>query len=93
MSVERVRDGEGRVLSLPATAFAATIYKWLNTAKVGAVLLLCVRAKGQAVSQADSGARTSGLSLDQRRIRVNMGLIFGLWTRQVVAELVAEGLE
>ena len=49
-------------------------------------------------SQADSGARTASLSLDQRQVFrwINgkdprqYGFDFGLWTRQVVAELIAE---
>ena len=70
MSVERVREGEDPSAVIASYGFCrTTIYKWLNTAKGRGRGLAALRSrKGTGrPRKLTSGARTSGLSLDQRQ--------------------------
>ena len=85
-----------QVRSLSATAFAAQqIYKWLNTTKGRGRGLSALRSrKGTGRPRKLTAAqRTASFSLDQRQGSASQyGFDFGLWTRQIVAELVADKL-
>ena len=70
MAVERVREGETPSAVIASYGFCrTTIYKWLNTAKgrEHGLAALRLRKRDRSSSRADSGARTSGLLLDQRQ--------------------------
>ena len=70
MSVERVREGEEPSAVIASYGFCrTTIYKWLNTVKGRGRGLAALRSrKGTGRPRKfDSGARTAGLSLDQRQ--------------------------
>ena len=93
MSVERVRDGEGPSAVIASYGFCrTTIYKWLNTAKG--------RGRGLAALRSRKGTgRPRKLTAAQERQVFRWvngkdprqyGFDFGLWTRQIVAELVAD---
>jgi transposase len=93
MSVERVREGEDPSAVIASYGFCrTTIYKWLNTAKG--------RGRGLAAlrSRKGTGRPRKLIAAQERQVFrwINgrdprqYGFDFGLWTRQVVAELVAD---
>ena len=93
MSVERVREGEEPSAVIASYGFCrTTIYKWLNTVKG--------RGRGLAALRSRKGTgRPRKLTAVQERQVFRWingkdprqyGFDFGLWTRQVVAELVAD---
>src|SRR6202171_1213425 len=93
MSVERVREGEGPSAVIASYGFCrTTIYKWLNTAKG--------RGRGLAALRSRKGmGRPRKLTAAQERQVFRWingrdprqyGFDFGLWTRQVVSELIAD---
>ena len=93
MSVERVREGEDPSEVIASYGFCrTTIYKWLNMAKG--------RGRGLAALRSRKGTgRPRKLTAAQERQVFRWingkdprqyGFDFGLWTRQVVAELVAD---
>src|SRR5882757_10155790 len=93
MSVERVREGEVPSAVIASYGFCrTTIYRWLMTAKV--------RGRGLAALRSRKGTgRPPKLTAAQGRQVFRWingkdprqyGFDFGLWTRQVVAELVAD---
>jgi transposase len=93
MSVERVREGEVPSAVIASYGFCrTTIYRWLRTAKG--------RGRGLAALRSRKGTgRPRKLTAAQGRQVFRWingkdprqyGFDFGLWTRQVVAELVAD---
>src|ERR1700738_5484629 len=93
MSVERVREGEEPSAVIASYGFCrTTIYKWLNTVKG--------RGRGLAAlcSRKGTGRPRKLTAAQERQVFrwINgkdprqYGFDFGLWTRQVVAELVAD---
>ena len=93
MSVERVREGEDPSAVIASYGFCrTTIYKWLNAAKG--------RGRGLAALRSRKGTgRPRKLTAAQERQVFRWingkdprqyGFDFGLWTRQVVAELVSD---
>src|SRR5258705_5215049 len=93
MSVERVREGEVPSAVIASYGFCrTTIYRWLRTAKG--------RGRGLAALRSRKGSgRPRKLTAAQERQVFRWingkdprqyGFDFGLWTRQVVAELVAD---
>src|SRR5258707_859815 len=93
MSVEGVRGGEGPSAVIASYGFCrTTIYRWLRTAKG--------RGRGLAALRSRKGTgRPPKLTAAQGRQVFRWingkdprqyGFDFGLWTRQVVAELVAD---
>lgn len=93
MSVERVREGEEPSAVIASYGFCrTTIYKWLNMVKG--------RGRGLAALRSRKGTgRPRKLTAVQERQVFRWingkdprqyGFDFGLWTRQVVAELVAD---
>src|SRR6266699_3556946 len=93
MAVERVREGEDPSAVIACYGFCrTTIYKWLRTAKG--------RGRGLAALRSRKGTgRPPKLTAAQGRQVFRWingkdprqyGFDFGLWTRQVVAELVAD---
>lgn len=93
MAIERVREGES-----PATVIASygfnrtTIYKWIKAAMQPGVGIRALRS-----TKATGRPRTLTPAQEQQVFRwVNgrdprqYGLDFGLWTRTVVAELIAQ---
>jgi len=93
MSVERVREGEDPSAVIASYGFCrTTIYKWLNAVKG--------RGRGLAALRSRKGTgRPRKLAAVQERQVFRWingkdprqyGFDFGLWTRQVVAELVAD---
>src|SRR5258705_11044628 len=93
MSVERVREGEDPSVVIASYGFCrTTIYKWLSRAKG--------RGRGLAALRSRKGmGRPRKLTAAQERQVFRWingkdprqyGFDFGLWTRQVVAELVRQ---
>jgi transposase len=93
MAIERVREGES-----PATVIASygfnrtTIYKWIKAAMQPGVGIKALRS-----TKATGRPRTLSAAQERQVFRwVNghdprqYGLDFGLWTRAVVAELIAQ---
>jgi hypothetical protein len=65
MSVERVSEGEDPSAVIASYGFCrTTIYKWLNTMKACRSMFA---QRDRPAAQADSGARTASVSLDQRQ--------------------------
>jgi len=96
MAVERVREGERPSDVIASYGFhRCTIYGWLNTAKG--------RGKGlKALASRPSRGRARTLSATQERqvfVWVNgknpmqYGFDFGLWTRQIVRDLIEQRFE
>ena len=96
MSVERVREGEEASTVIASYGFCrTTIYKWLNRAKG--------RGRGLAALCSRKGTgRPRKLTVAQERQVFRWingkdprqyGFDFGLWTRHVVADLVAARFE
>lgn len=96
MAVERVREGERPSDVIASYGFhRCTIYGWLNTAKG--------RGKGlKALASRPSTGRPRTLSAAQERqvfVWVNgknpmqYGFDFGLWTRQIVRDLIEQRFE
>jgi len=93
MAVERVREGEPAAEVIAAYGFnRTTIYKWLKAA-----LQLGVGIKALRSTQATGRPRTLTPALERQVYRwVNgrdprqYGLDSGLWTRAIVAELIAQ---
>lgn len=92
MAIERIREGEP-----PATVIASygfnrtTIYKWINAVRqpgVGIKALRSTPATGRPRSLTEAQERQVFRWINGRDPR-QYGLDFGLWTRTVVAELVA----
>jgi transposase len=93
MAIERVREGEA-----PATVIASygfnrtTIYKWLTAAMqpgVGIKALRSTKATGRPRTLTATQERQVFRWINGRDPR-QYGLDFGLWTRTVVAQLVAQ---
>jgi transposase len=93
MAIERVREGES-----PATVIASygfnrtTIYKWLKAAMqpgVGIRALRSTKATGRPRTLTATQERQVFRWINGRDPR-QYGLDFGLWTRTVVAQLVAQ---
>ena len=93
MAVERVREGEKPSAVIVSYGFCrTTIYKWLNTTKG--------RGRGLSALRSRKGTgRPRKLTAAQERQVFRWingkdprqyGFDFGLWTRQIVAELVAD---
>lgn len=93
MAIERVREGESPTEVIASYGFnRTTIYKWINAAKQPGVGVKALRSR-----KAPGRAPTLTPKQEQQVFRwVNghdprqYGLDFGLWTRVVVAELIAE---
>lgn len=92
MAVERVREGESPSTVVASYGFCrTTIYKWLRLAKRG--------GRGDALASRKGTGRPPKLTTRQKR-RVfywingkdprQHGFDFGLWTRLVVARMIAE---
>jgi transposase len=93
MAIERVREGES-----PATVIASygfnrtTIYKWINAAMqpgVGIKALRSTKATGRPRTLTAAQENQVFRWINGRDPR-QYGLDFGLWTRTVVVELVAQ---
>jgi len=93
MAVERVREGERAAEVIAAYGFhRATIYKWLNAARqpgVGMRALHSTPATGRPRSLTPAQERQVFRWVNGRDPR-QYGLDFGLWTRAVVAGLIAK---
>lgn len=91
MAVERVREGERASEVIEAYGFnRTTIYKWLKAAfrpGVGIKALRSTRATGRPRSLSAAQERRVFRWINGRDPR-QYGLDFGLWTRNVVAELI-----
>jgi transposase len=92
MAVERVREGETPSAVIASYGFCrTTIYKWLTKAKRG--------GRGDPLRSRKGTGRPYKLAAKQKRQVFRWingkdprqyGFDFGLWTRQIVAELIAE---
>lgn len=93
MAVERVREGEPAAEVIAAYGFnRTTIYKWLQAALqpgVGIKALRSTKATGRPRSLTPTQERQVFRWINGRDPR-QYGLDFGLWTRAVVAELIAK---
>lgn len=91
MAVERVREGERAAEVIEAYGFnRTTIYKWLKAAMrpgVGMRALRSTKATGRPRSLSPAQERRVFGWINGRDPR-QYGLDFGLWTRNVVAELI-----
>jgi len=91
MAVERVREGERAAEVIEAYGFnRTTIYKWLNAAfgPGGSIKALrSTKATGRPRSLSPAQERRVFRWINGRDPR-QYGLDFGLWTRNVVAELI-----
>jgi transposase len=93
MAVERVYSGEGASTVIASYGFSrTTIYKWIKAASQPEIGLEALRAR-----TATGRPRTLTLRQEQQVFRwVNgkdprqYGLDFGLWTRSLVADLIAQ---
>ncbi len=93
MAIERVREGESPVTVIASYGFnRTTIYKWIKAAMQPGVGIRALRS-----TKATGRPRTLTPAQEQQVFRwVNgrdprqYGLDFGLWTRTVVAELIAQ---
>ena len=92
MAVERVREGEAPSAVIASYGFCrTTIYKWLAKLRRG--------GRGDPLRSRKGTGRPSTLTAKQKREVFRWingkdprqyGFDFGLWTRQIVAELIAE---
>ena len=93
MAVERVREGESPSAVIASYGFCrTTIYKWLRAAKgrgKGMRALAARKATGRPRTLTPAQERQVFRWINGRDPR-QYGLDFGLWTRQVVAELIAQ---
>jgi transposase len=93
MAVERVRDGEDPSAVITSYGFCrTTIYKWLNKAKGrgrGLRALRSRKATGRPPKLTAKQAAQVFRWINGRDPR-QYGFDFGLWTRQIVAELIAD---
>ena len=94
MAVERVREGEQPSEVIAAYGFnRTTIYKWLQAAMrpgVGTKALRSTKATGRPRSLTPAQEKRVLRWVNGRDPR-QYGLDFGLWTRNVVAELIEQG--
>lgn len=92
MAVERVREGEPASQVIAAYGFnRTTIYKWINAARrsgAGIKALRSTKATGRPRSLTPRQESQVFRWINGRDPR-QYGLDFGLWTRAVVAELIA----
>ena len=93
MAVERVREGEAPSAVIASFGFCrTTIYKWLNKVKGRGRGLRALRARkgtGRPPKLTAKQARQVFRWVNGRDPR-QYGFDFGLWTRHVVAELIAD---
>src|SRR6266853_2332223 len=93
MAVERVREGEDPSAVIASYGFCrTTIYKWLRTAKGRGRVLAALRSRkgtGRPPKLTAAQGRQVFRWINGKDPR-QYGFDFGLWTRQVVAELVAD---
>jgi transposase len=91
MAIERVREGESPADVIASYGFhRTTIYKWINAAvKAGTEALRSTRATGRPRSLTAMQEQQVFRWVNGRDPR-QYGLDFGLWTRAVVAELIAQ---
>ena len=93
MAIERVREGEARAEVMASLGFnRTTIYKWLKAALqpgVGIKALRSTKATGRPRTLTAAQERQVFRWVNGRDPR-QYGLDFGLWTRRVVAELIAQ---
>ena len=93
MAVERVREGEAPSAVIASYGFCrTTIYKWLNKVKGRGRGLRALRARkgtGRPPKLTAKQARQVFRWVNGRDPR-QYGFDFGLWTRHVVAELIAD---
>jgi transposase len=92
MAVERVREGEAPSAVIASYGFCrTTIYKWLNQVKRG--------GRGDPLRSRKGTGRPAKLTKKQKRQVFRWingkdprqhGFDFGLWTRQIVARLIAD---
>lgn len=92
MAVERVREGEAPSAVMASYGFCrTTIYKWLSKVKRG--------GRGDPLRSRKGSGRPSKLTAKQKwqvfrwingKDPRQYGFDFGLWTRQIVAQLIAE---
>ena len=92
MAVERVREGETPSAVIASYGFCrTTIYKWLNLAKRG--------GRGDPLRSRKATGRPTKLTARQKQQVFRWingkdprqhGFDFGLWTRQIVATMIAE---
>lgn len=92
MAVERVQEGEAPSVVIASYGFCrTTIYKWLTKVKRG--------GRGDPLRSRKATGRPGKLTARQRQQVLRWingkdprqyGFDFGLWTRQIVAELIAE---
>jgi transposase len=93
MAIERVREGESPAAVIASYGFnRTTIYKWIKAAMQPGVGIKALRSR-----KATGRPRTLSAAQERQVFRwVNghdprqYGLDFGLWTRAVVAELIAQ---
>jgi transposase len=93
MAIERVREGESPAAVIASYGFnRTTIYKWIKAAMQPGVGIKALRS-----TKATGRPRTLSAAQERQVFRwVNghdprqYGLDFGLWTRAVVAELIAQ---
>ena len=93
MAIERVREGEAPAEVMASFGFnRTTIYKWLKAALqpgVGIKALRSTKATGRPRTLTAAQERQVFRWVKGRDPR-QYGLDFGLWTRKVVAELIAQ---
>lgn len=93
MAIERVREGEAPAEVIASYGFnRTTIYKWIKAALqpgVGIKALRSTKATGRPRSLTPAQERQVFHWVNGRDPR-QYGLDFGLWTRRVVAELIAQ---
>src|SRR5258708_23830363 len=93
MAVERVREGEDPSVVISSYGFCrTTIYKWLKRARGGGRGLRALRSRkgtGRPPKLTVKQARRVFRWINGRDPRQH-GFDFGLWTRHVVAELIAD---
>ncbi len=93
MAIERVREGESPAAVIASYGFnRTTIYKWINAAMqpgVGIKALRSTKATGRPRTLTAAQERQVFRWVNGRDPR-QYGLDFGLWTRAVVAQLIAQ---
>jgi transposase len=93
MAIERVREGESPARVIASYGFnRTTIYKWIHAALqpgVGTRALRSTKATGRPRTLTGAQERQVFRWVNGRDPR-QYGLDFGLWTRAVVAELIAQ---
>ena len=92
MAVERVQEGEAPSAVIASYGFCrTTIYKWLNKVRRG--------GRGDPLRSRKGTGRPAKLTKKQKRQVFRWingkdprqhGFDFGLWTRQIVAQLIAD---